>query len=200
PPFGWFVIVSWRVTLPMCAVTTFGPSARPVSSPMTLPFARRANIPVTSCPPTSTLTSDTSAPVGSTTSTSASPALTRSARFDSTRISLSEQLGPPPGSGSASQVLAQTFTVPPAASHRAASRTVLHLVPELPVTQQVTASGLPQVEWDSQRLTADRQVLLTSAALACSAAHRTKSPRRGAPAQSHADATTARALAMSLRS
>src|SRR5258708_7811281 len=110
-------------------------------------------MPVTSCPSTFTATVDGSTPDGSTTSTSASPALTRSARLDSTLMSVAEQLGPLPGAGEPSHELAQSLSVPPIAAQREASLETLHFVPDESCTQQVTAPGLPQVETDSHRLT-----------------------------------------------
>lgn len=140
---------------------------------MKRPLGRTANMLVTSCPSTSTRTADGSAPAGDTRSTSASPPLIRSARFDITLVVLAGQLGPLPGAGHASQQLAQLPTVPCFAMQDAAFLLILHLVPLVVVTQQVTAPRLPQVERDAHLLTDLAQLLFTRTAFACCAAQRT---------------------------
>src|SRR5262245_15973402 len=108
---------------------------------------------VTSCPSTSTLTVEGSTLAGSTTSTSASPPLIRSGRFDITLIVLAGQLGPSPGAGQASQQLEQIPTVPPCAVQDRTLLLTLHFVPLGVGTQHVKAPLLPQVERDAHRLT-----------------------------------------------
>ena len=64
--------------------------------------------------------------------------------------------------------------VPARAVQWLASRLILHRVPVGLVRQQVTKpAGLPQVEWEAHRLTVPAQLLLTSVALAWSAAQLT---------------------------
>jgi hypothetical protein len=77
------------------------------------------------------------------------------------------QLGPLPGDGHASQQLVQLPTVPCFAVQWAASFLTLHFVPLVVVRQQVTAVGLPHVEWAAHFLTAPLQLGLTSTKLAC---------------------------------
>jgi len=83
------------------------------------------------------------------------------------------QLGPLPGAGHASQQLVQLPTVPCFAVQWAASFLLLHFVPLVVVRQQVTAPGLPQVEWDAHFLTAPAQLLLVRTVFACCAAQLT---------------------------
>ncbi len=68
------------------------------------------------------------------------------------------QLGPLPGGGQASQQLAQLPIVPFFALHDGASFLILHFGPFAVERQQVTASGLPQVEWAAHFLTAPLQL------------------------------------------
>jgi hypothetical protein len=107
------------------------------------------------------------------------------------------QLGPAPGAGHASQQLAQLPTVPCLVAQWAASFANLHFGPAAVVKQQVTAPCRPQVERDAHFRTAPAQLGLTSVAFACGAAQLTYTPWVGAPAQSQAAATAARALATS---
>ena len=67
------------------------------------------------------------------------------------------QLGPLPGVEHASQQLVQLPTLPPFAVQCGASGLMLHFVPLVVIRQQVTAFGLPQVEWAAHFLTAPAQ-------------------------------------------
>ena len=84
------------------------------------------------------------------------------------------QLGPLPGTGHASQQLAQTPTLPCFAVQCAASFLILHLVPLMVVMQQVTApAGFPQIEWDAHLFTNRVQFWFTSTVFACCSAQLT---------------------------
>ena len=69
------------------ALSTLAPLARPVTRPSVRPSARVAKALVTSRPSTSTARPVAPTPGGSTSSTSASPSVTQSARVESVRIS-----------------------------------------------------------------------------------------------------------------
>jgi hypothetical protein len=110
------------------------------------------------------------------------------------------QLGLLPGVGHASQQLVQLPTVPCFAVQWAASFLILHFVPLVVVRQQVTAPGLPQVEWEAHFLMKPAQLLFIRVVFACCVAQLTYAPWVSAPAQSQLAATAARAFAMSLLS
>src|SRR5262249_17846355 len=94
PPILWLLMLSVAPFFPpRSAVTTFGPSARPVTTPVTRPLARRANALDTSRDPTATCRVCADPPAGSTISTKASPPLIRSARLERVLI-CSAPVGP----------------------------------------------------------------------------------------------------------
>jgi hypothetical protein len=64
------------------------------------------------------------------------------------------QLGPPAGDAQASQQLRQGPTRPFRLAHAAALFAIEQRVPFEPVTQQVTAPGLPHVDFEAHFLTA----------------------------------------------
>src|SRR5262249_16159157 len=73
----------------------------------------------------------------------------------------SEQLGPLPGAGHASQQLLHVPAVSCVPVQCAASFLIRHLVPLVVVRQQVTApKRLPQIEWEGHFLPAPAQLLL----------------------------------------
>jgi hypothetical protein len=76
-------------------------------------------------------------------------------------------------SGQPSQQLVQLPTVPCLAVQRAASCLILHVGPLVVVRQQVTAPGLPHVEWDAHFLTKPVQRLFTRTVFACCTAQLT---------------------------
>jgi hypothetical protein len=81
-----------------------------------------------------------------------------------------------PVDGQASQQLVELPTqavLPFDAVQCAASRLILHFVPLVLVTQQVTEPGFPQVDFAAHFLTAWAQLLLTRVAFACCAAQLT---------------------------
>src|SRR6266540_164908 len=88
PPIGWLVIVTCAPTVAApwvsVAVTTFGPTTSPVTTPSSEPSNCGEKAAVTSRPPTLTRTPLASLRGGSATRTRASPPEIRSARLDST--------------------------------------------------------------------------------------------------------------------
>src|SRR5258706_2752936 len=97
PPIGWFVITrrASRPPWPSPAAKSLRPSTRPLTTPRSVRAAALAvNAPVTSWPLSDSRTLFSATLFGTRTSSSASPPLMRSARFDSDTISKLDRPSP----------------------------------------------------------------------------------------------------------